>query len=155
MTIMSACCCERDLECECSLQEAIKALLEAADEFLDVSLYTGGLVASADLGGSKGPALPYGVLSVLGANNSQQIGDSCYQYRVLVRFRLFTRTEKSGLELAMAASDVLRAGGCFCTLEGRAQLWGVPPWPSAGKVEHGVWMTQTNLPLLVRSHQLV
>ena len=152
MTIMMSCCCEKEAPCDCPLEETIKALLAADDDFAAVNLFTGGLAAAADLGGASGPALPYGVLSALGANNSRRIGDGCYQHEVIVRLRLFTKTDKEGIQLAMASSEALRAAGTICTLEGRAVLRSVPPWPAVGKMAHAAWMTQVNLPWLVRSH---
>lgn len=151
MTIF-ACCEPEDSVCDCSLEQAIRDLLAADADYVGVALYTGGMATVADLAGSTGPRVPYGVITNLGANNSARIGESCWKYEVLVRLRFFTLTDKQGINLAQAAHRVLCEAGCLCVLEGRAGVRNVPPFPTAGKQPGAHWMTQVNEPFLVRSH---
>lgn len=130
-------------ESDCSLEEELKAILEGTFGFGQVQIYTGDLATQGDTG-NIGPAIPYAILSDLGANNSLMAGENLVQYEVVVRLRLYTTTDRQGLLLARLATKAWRDAGEIETADGYACMNSIPARARPLKIGYERWMTQIN-----------
>lgn len=151
MTYLLSCACGPP-DTTCSFEEAVKAVLKAAPEFMHVEVYTGDLATQTDTG-NVGPKVPFVILSDLGANNSLRVGESFIRHEVILRLRIYATTDAEGLSLARAAQRALRAAGPIETLDGYACQSPIVARARPLKLDSNRWMIQVNQVFFI--HELI
>lgn len=149
MSFMLTCNCPPPAT-ECSLEEVIKQVLEAAPGFGGVSVFTGNLATLADTG-NDGPKLPFAIISDLGPNNSRRVGENMMQHEITVRLLFYTVTDREGLRLARQAAQALIAARQLETADGYACMSQVVARSRPLKIANDRWSTQVNQTFFVHA----
>lgn len=123
----------------CNLEDAIADLLP--DGF---TAYTGGVAKKCQTG-QPSPSIPYAVLQEQPSGIGERHCTRCVRTQVIVRLRLYTKDEYSGVNAVKALRRRLRDDRCMLTNCGLATYNWLSGRPRSLQAADCLWMTQANL----------
>jgi len=150
MTVFIPCDCA-PANSLCSLEEALKAILENLPGFGNFGIYTGDLITQADIPNGDRLTPPYVIISDRGENNSRRVGEQFTRHEIIVRLLVYSATDQQGIRLATEAIRAFREAGVIETIDGWVCRHPLPGRARPRKVAGGFWITQINQAFFVYS----